>query len=81
MENNYVILMGDFNINLRNYNSHNPTFQFLDDICSNSFFPCINIRTCHIPISKTFIDNIFYNDINENAIPGNLTTDFSEHLA
>ena len=44
-ENKDAYLMGDFNINLINYNSHNPTSQFLDFICSNSFFPYINIPT------------------------------------
>ena len=72
--------MGDFNINLVNYDSHNPTSQFPDGFCSNSFFPYINIPTHHIPRSKTLTDNIFCNNINENAISGNLTTDISDHL-
>ena len=72
--------MGDFNINLVNCDSHNPTSQFLDGICSNSFFPYINIPTLHTPRSKTLTDNIFCNNINENAISGNLTTDISDHL-
>ena len=65
--------MRDFNINLINYNSHIPTSQFLDSICSNSFSLHINIPTHHTPRSKTFIDNIFHSNINENAISGNLT--------
>ena len=80
-ENKDVYLMGDFNINLINYDSNNPTSQFLDDICSNSFFPYINISTRHTPRSKTLIDNIFQNKINENAISCNLTTNISDHLA
>ena len=74
-------LVGDFNINLINYNSHNPTSQFFDSICSNSFFPYINIPACHSPRPKTLIDNIFHNNINENEISGNLTTNISDHLA
>ena len=41
----------------------------------------INIPTCHTPRSKTLIDNIFHDNINENAISGYLTTDISDHLA
>ena len=36
-ENKDAYLIGDFNINLINYNSHNPVYQFLDGICSKSF--------------------------------------------
>ena len=35
----------------------------------------------HTPISKILIDNVFHNNIHENAIFGNLTTDISDHLA
>ena len=34
-----VFLLGDFNINLMNYNVHNPTNEFLDSLASNSFLP------------------------------------------
>ena len=44
MENKEAYLMGDFNINLINYDSHNPTSQFLDCICSN-LFDCILSQT------------------------------------
>ena len=79
-ENKDAYLMGDFNINLINYDSHNLTSQFLDGTCSNSFFPYINIPTRHSPRSNALIDNIFHNNINENAISGYLTTDISDHL-
>ena len=36
-----VFLLGDFNINLLNYNDHNPTNEFLDSLASNSFVPYI----------------------------------------
>ena len=32
-----VFLLGDFNINLLNYNDHNPTKEFLDSLASNYF--------------------------------------------
>ena len=36
-----VFLLGDFNINLLNYNFHNLTNEFLDCLASNSFLPYI----------------------------------------
>ena len=34
-----VFFSGDFNINLLNYNIHNPTNEFLDSFASISFLP------------------------------------------
>ena len=34
-----VFLLGDFNINLLNYNDHQPTNDFLDSLASNAFIP------------------------------------------
>ena len=34
-----VFLLGDFNVNLLNYNRHNPINEFLDSLASNSFIP------------------------------------------
>ena len=34
-------LNGDFNINLLNYNAHQPTNEFLDSLHSNSIIPYI----------------------------------------
>ena len=36
-----VFLLGNFNVNLLNYNNHNPTNEFLDSLASNSFVPYI----------------------------------------
>ena len=35
----YIFLLGDFNVNLLNYNEHNLTNGFLDSLASNSFIP------------------------------------------
>ena len=34
LENKEGYVMGEFNINLMNYETHNPTSHFLDNICS-----------------------------------------------
>ena len=40
-ERKQVFLLSDFNINLLNYNDHQPTNDFLDSLASNSFIPHI----------------------------------------
>ena len=54
-----IILLGDFNVNLLNYNYHNPTNEFLDSLASNSFIPLILQPTRITSHSNTLIDNIF----------------------
>ena len=36
-----IFLLGDFNVNLLNYNEHNETNEFLDSLASKSFIPLI----------------------------------------
>ena len=38
-EKKQVFLLGDFYIDLLNYNDHQPTNEFLDSLASNSFLP------------------------------------------
>ena len=73
-----VFLLGDFNINLLNYNVHNPTNEFLDSLASNSFLPYILQPTRITSHSKTLIDNIFRNM--PDSVSGNLTATISDHL-
>ena len=70
-------LLGDFNVNLLNYNEHNQANEFLDSLASNSFIPLI---LHSISYSNTLIDNIFLNDIDPDIISGNLTAAISDHL-
>ena len=60
-ENKICFLMGDFNLNLINFQHHQTTGEFLDGLYSNMFFPLITRPsriTCH---TATLIDNIFLN--------------------
>ena len=66
--------MGDYEID-------NPTSHFLDNVCSNSFFPYINISTRLTSRSKTLIENILHNDINGNTVSGNIAADISDYPA
>ena len=54
-----IFLLGDFNVNLLNYNNHNPTNEFLDSLASNSFLPYILQPTKLTSHYKILIDNIF----------------------
>ena len=73
-------LLGNFNINLLNYNDHQPTNDFLDSLASNSFIPYILHPTRITNYSKTLTDNIFSNFISPDIISGNITATISEHL-
>ena len=78
-ENREVYLMGSFNTNLLNYESNRETGDFLNNLHSNSLVRYITMPTCITPRSKTLIDNMFFNKINEAAIYGNLVTDILDH--
>ena len=75
-----IHLIGDFNVNLLNYNEHNQTNEFLDSLASNSFIPLILQRTRITSHSNTLIKNIFSNFINPNITSRNLTSTISDHL-
>ena len=80
-ENKNIILMGDFNIDLMNYNTHNETNDFLNLIFTNSLVPCILKPSRLTTKSKTLIDNILTNLIDIPCTSGNLTISISDHLA
>ena len=75
-----IFLLGDFNVNVLNYNEHNQTNEFLDSPASNSCIPLILQPTRITSHSNTVIDNIFSNAINPDIISGNLTATISDHL-
>ena len=54
-----IILMGDLNINLLNYDSDKDTTNFVDTMYALSFYPTINTPTQITATSKTLIDNIY----------------------
>ena len=79
-EQKFIFLLGDFNVNLLNYNEHNQTNEFLDFLASNSFIPLILERTRITSHSNTLIDNMFSYVIDSDIISGNLTAFISGHL-
>ena len=75
-----ILLLGDFNVELLNYNEHNETDELLDSLASNSLIPLILLPTRITSHSNTLIDNIFSNVIDPDIISGNLTATISDHL-
>ena len=68
--------MGDFNMNLLNYESNESVADFLDTMCTHGFLPCISG-----PTRLTLIDNIFYSRLSNNIKSGNTFTNISDHLS
>ena len=80
LTNKQVFIMGDFNINSLNYDSHTPTFDFMNTLFSNNFLPCITHPTRISNNSATIIDNIFTNLTNSKITSGNILTHISDHF-
>ena len=74
--------MGDFNINLFNYDKHLFTSEFVDLMFSFSYSPLINKPTRVKNNSYTLIDNIYCNDVlkNDIAFNGILFSDITDHF-
>ena len=80
-ENKNIVFLGDFNVDLLHYESNNPTREFLDLMFFASLTPQIIVPTRLTVRSKTLIDDIFTNSVEENTISGNLECCISDHLA
>ena len=78
-ENKHILIIGDFNINLLNYDEKN-TANFLDTMFSYSYLPFINTPTRMTDCSKALVDNIFYNKPTLNITAGNISSVISCHL-
>ena len=80
-ENKLLYIMGDFNINLLNSDSHHPTGEFLEIMYINMLFPLITRPTRVTANSATLIDNIFTNNYcsNDWSAQGIFVTDISDH--
>ena len=81
-ENKYCYIMGDININLLNYDTHQHTTNFVDLIHANSFVSLINKPTRVKQQSATLIDNIFTNSLSgmDHTIQGIIYSDISDHF-
>ena len=81
LERKVCYLLGDFNINLLNYETHAQTGSFFDMLSSDGFLPLITRPTRVTATSGTLIDNIFTNNLIDISISfqGLLVTDIRDH--
>ena len=80
-EDKFCYLLGDYNLNILNYESHRLTGDFVDLLSSHSFLPLITRSTRITNCSATLIDNIFTNHVEnlEYSTQRLLVTDVSDH--
>ena len=79
-DNKQCYVMGDFNLDLLQYNHHTPTQEFIDTLFSHAFIPLISNPTRLTSYSATLIDNIFTNNLSQNVLNGIALNDSSDHL-
>lgn len=72
--------MGDFNVDLPQYNHHASTQEFIDSLFSHAFLPLISNPTRLTSYSATLIDDIFTNNLAHNVLNGIVLNDLSDHL-
>ena len=61
LENKKIVLLGEFNVDLLNYDSNQDVSDFLDTMHSNLLLSHITSPTRITAKSSTLIDNIFSN--------------------
>ena len=78
--NKQIFLMGGLNINSLNYDSHTPTFDFMNTLFSNNFLLFITHPTRISNNSAIVIDNIFTNLTSCKITSGNILIHISDHF-
>ncbi len=78
--NKQVFILGDFNVDLINYNSHTPTTNYVNFFFSKQFLPYIIHPSRVSGNSSTLIDNIFANISDNETISGNIMTQITDHF-
>jgi hypothetical protein len=75
-----IQILGDFNINLIKFESHQPTAKFLDTLLANNQLPLISLPSRITASSSTLIDNIFSNKNQGFYDSGLIYCCLSDHL-
>ena len=79
-ENKLIFVMGDFNLNLFNCESHSETNDFVNCMVSHYLLPHILHPTRVTDHSATVIDNIFCNNTAYDTFSGNILCKISDHF-
>ena len=74
------VLMGGFNVNLLNCDSHSGTEDFVNTLGSHAFHTQILKHTRITNHSATLIDNTFLNFLEHHVISENIVCGITEHL-
>lgn len=75
----FCTVMGDFNLDLSQVNSHKETDDFLNILGSSFFLP--QIQELQQELHTTQQQIIFFNSLEHFTISGNIAYDLTEHLA
>ena len=78
--NKQVFILGDFNINLLNYNSSRPITNYVNFLFSKQFLPYIIHPSRVSAHSSTLIDNILSNITDNEILSGNILTQITDHF-
>ena len=73
--------MGDFSIDLLQYDFHNPTKDCINSLISHSFLPYIHQPTRVTDHSATITDDLFSNITDYETVIGNITTMVADYFA
>ena len=79
-DNKQCYVMGDFNLDLLQYNQFIHQLKNLSTLFSHAFIPLISNPTHLTSYSATLIDNIFTNNLSQNVLNGIVLNDLSDHL-
>lgn len=79
-QNKLCIIMGDLNLDLLKYETHNATDEFINTLGTSFFQPHILQPTRITDHTATLIDNIFFNSMDYFTLSGNLVYDVTDHL-
>ena len=75
-----LFILGDFNSDLLNYNSHTPTANFVNLLFAKQLLPYIVHPSRVSGNSATLIDNIFSNTCDQETVSGNILMQLTDHF-
>ena len=79
-ENKTAYLMGEYNINLLNFDRHQETNDFIDSVIAQGYIPHITKPTRITQVSATLIDHLYSNHTHPNYESGIIITDVADHF-
>ena len=75
-----IQVVGDFNVNLLNFETHGLTNDYISALISKSFIPLITLPTRIKHQTATLIDHIFTNNICQKYSAGIIINSLSDHF-